>query len=114
MKNIIRRAAIFAALTTATPALPMGWYPNACCNEKDCRPVPIENVQLIDGQYVVSWGGQTIAFDKANPSPDGQFHICTSTGSREGALITLKRSWPAYQDTTMPTSEACFWAPGGM
>ena len=94
----------------------MGWYPASCCNDRDCWPVPAEDVTVADGKYVVAWGGQTIEFYEANPSPDGQYHICTApAGDTQGAIRRLQSSsWKKYEDTTMPTSNACFWAPGGM
>lgn len=109
---------LIAALMVAGPAYaqmhhlhdlsdPSHNYPLSCCSRSDCAPVPVDDVRLIDGKWVVSWGGQEIEFDQARPSFDGQFHICTRGGNPQGALITV----PATR-TDVETGP-CFWAPQG-
>lgn len=94
-----------SVLAAAKVALGHDWYPPACCSGIDCQPVPVEDVTLVDGRYVVAWGGQSIAFDEARPSPDGQYHICTTRGDPGGSLIDNRR----VDGVVGP----CFWAPQG-
>ena len=54
------------------------WYPPSCCSGQDCRAL-IE----AKGETVLEsvkgfelWDGRIIARDKAQQSPDKQFHLC--------------------------------------
>lgn len=85
------------------------WYPWPCCNDQDCQMLPVEDVSLIDGVYVVRWGGQTVEYHQARPSPDGQYHICTSMGERQGGIMSIS---PFTTSGYEPGP--CFWAPTGM
>lgn len=105
---------VIAMILLAWNARAHEWYPSSCCNDRDCRPVAVENVLVSDGEYIVLLGGQKIYFADANPSPDGDYHICTRQGRDDTEIVNLTQSWPKYKDGVMPTSSICFWAPGGM
>lgn len=64
------RDALAVALALIHPA--HSWYPYRCCNDVDCHPV--ENVAEVEGGYWVE--GVFIERWRAEPSQDGQFHIC--------------------------------------
>lgn len=65
------------------------WYPYSCCSDKDCRPVPPGAVRATPAGWLVVATGETIAFDKARFSPDGQFHVCSYGGLPDGKTICL-------------------------
>lgn len=52
------------------------WYPDSCCAENHCHPVPCDELnELTDG----SWQWYTFNFtpDKVKPSQDRYCHVCT-------------------------------------
>lgn len=81
----------------SSTALAHSFYPYECCSERDCFPVPVQDVRVVPGGWTLS-DGTKIRQDEARPSPDGQFHICRSQEGK-GALIR------------MYSKPACFWAP---
>lgn len=73
-----------------------GWsYPFACCSSADCREVntPASAVRVTErgGGWQVNTTGEWIsdADTKRRPSPDGQFHWCSTGGSDMGKTICL-------------------------
>jgi hypothetical protein len=56
------------------------WYPNECCNQRDCREVsaPMEK----QGGYVFD-NGQHVPYDKVRMSPDGKWHLCESIATKK-------------------------------
>ena len=75
----MRNAAILAIATLAgTSAAPAHeWYPLACCSGIDCGPAAEGEIEYTDSGWLVTPTGETIAFEKAQVSPDGRFHRCT-------------------------------------
>jgi hypothetical protein len=61
------------------------WYPEGCCEDKHCHPVPCN--ELVDNGKgkLVLW--QKYQFDKQiiRPSPDDQCHICL-IGEQPGCI----------------------------
>lgn len=64
------------------------WYDTECCSGQDCAPsaaTPVE--ELADGYHLM---GQVVPYGdrRIRVSPDKDFHICSSAGSRQpGAWI---------------------------
>jgi hypothetical protein len=61
------------------------WHDPACCNQKDCEPLPYSAVKMIDQGYHVRYRASLgllvdviVPWDKARPSQDGQNHGCAS------------------------------------
>lgn len=54
------------------------WYPSACCNERDCRPLfeALGETVVETAQGWRLWDGRTITRRSAQPSPDQKFHLC--------------------------------------
>lgn len=69
------------------------FYPSWCCSDKDCHPIPDEEMQMENGGWRHIPSGAFIPFEKTLPSPDGRFHGC-----------------PTTHET--PVRMKCFWAPG--
>lgn len=51
-----------------------------CCGEKDCKPLPGDQVKITPGGYFIVPTGETIPESRALPSKDGQFWRCTVLG----------------------------------
>lgn len=77
-----------------------GWkYDGACCSGRDCAPISASKVKAVAGTgYVVTLDAGdhplvtapmqgVIAFDKARPSGDGEYHACVSAFT--GRLLCL-------------------------
>jgi hypothetical protein len=50
------------------------WYPQNCCSDKDCRPVPCEEIHSDGDKW--EWHKLTIDKFKTQVSPDGKCHVC--------------------------------------
>jgi len=75
------------------------WYPHECCSDRDCYPVPVKQIDMVSGGWLVE-GRDFIPYAQARPSPDGQFHICRYEDGKGGLI-------------SQPGKPACFWAPMG-
>lgn len=84
------------ALLCASQAGAHEWYPPACCNQNDCKPVPVEGVSIVPGGYMIDATGEFIAHEDAEISPDGQYHRCEKVDGSTRVLIS---------------GMTCFWAP---
>jgi hypothetical protein len=88
-------AALFALFMTVNLAFaddPQGsghadnqthWYESACCNQRDCEPIPFEAVFETEDSYIVTYvSGRgfpvhaVVPRAKARHSQDGRFHGC--------------------------------------
>lgn len=75
------RFALLALLVlqcSANPAMAHSWYPKACCNDRDCRPID-KLVGKIDGSYEVWSGAIYLIVPRGFPiqqSEDSEAHIC--------------------------------------
>lgn len=58
------------------PADAHSWYPSNCCGDKDCYPVPCDQIHS-EGDALI-WHNMSIAKFKAQASPDGQCHVCAT------------------------------------
>ena len=70
---------------------PSGWsYPYACCSGIDCRPVSSAWVKSTPRGWQLPTG-ETVGYrdSRIKPSPDGEFHWCSTAGSDQGRTICL-------------------------
>lgn len=64
------------------------WYDPWCCNDKDCRPVPCEElVEQRDGTY--RYQNYVVPRDKVKNSQDAQCHICIYNDQGRCAYIQM-------------------------
>jgi hypothetical protein len=60
------------------------WYDQACCHDKDCRPVKCEDIERITTAHGSGWiwhrdkGGIWFPQDRLKHSLDGNCHACIS------------------------------------
>lgn len=75
----MKTAAILVAVSLAgvVAASAHEWYPIACCSGIDCGPAAEGEIEFTPNGWLVTPTGETIAFDRAQVSPDGRFHRCT-------------------------------------
>jgi hypothetical protein len=64
------------------------WYPNTCCDQRDCRPYPAASVRRTPGGWRLH-DGTLVPFEAALPSGDRRFHRCDTPN---GVLRTLDKS----------------------
>lgn len=50
------------------------WYPQECCDQRHCRPVPCSEIKSI-GDYW-AWWSFSWPKNEARTSPDGFCHVC--------------------------------------
>ena len=63
------------ALATSLVISAHSWYPQECCGEKDCHPIPCEElVQRPDGNY--QWEQFTFKREQVRASLDKDCHVC--------------------------------------
>lgn len=64
------------------------WYDPDCCNLKDCRPVPEEDIEfaIMGGEPVVIHKPTGLWFPKSKwrPSQDERYHVCYIEDSADG------------------------------
>ena len=73
-----------AALLFCVPvsALAHSWYPNFCCNDKDCEPVACE--QIDEDANGATYNGVRFRKDRVFPSQDSKCHACIGKGITGG------------------------------
>jgi hypothetical protein len=92
-------ARILVILVGLLPFLPVtllahSWYPQECCNGRDCGPIDSSRVQVTETGYIVD-GMWKYDFKAARLSEDNHYHLCQAT-------------------TGMPLAPPyCFFAPRG-
>lgn len=51
------------------------WYPQHCCSDQDCKPVPCDQlIEAANGSFV--WEGLTFLKNQVYPSLDQFCHVC--------------------------------------
>ena len=51
------------------------WYPNECCADKDCHPVPCDEIS--EGENgAMHWKNLIFEGSQIRTSPDGECHVC--------------------------------------
>lgn len=87
---LVTAAAMFAlGATWAVKARAHDWYPQSCCSDTDCKPVPDAAVRFTPAGWLIVRTGEVWPFSRARPSPDGQFHRCSHSGLDEAGTICL-------------------------
>jgi hypothetical protein len=77
-------AAIFAfeAQSPAAVTLIHSWYDDKCCHDKDCRPVPCEEIEKISDGWLWRDGATKqrhwFPHDRLKASHDDACHVCVS------------------------------------
>jgi hypothetical protein len=70
-----------------------GWYDRSCCADRDCHPVPCEEIRQAPGGYVWQRGPNdevTFMRDRMKVSQDESCHVCIADGvSPAGICIYL-------------------------
>ena len=61
--------------TTADLILAHSWYPNECCADKDCHPVPCEEISE-DENGAMHWKYLIFEGSQIRASPDHECHVC--------------------------------------
>jgi len=51
-------------------------YSMECCHDKDCRPVPCEQIVSVGDTWM--WNGKQFTRAMLRESPDGECHICAA------------------------------------
>ena len=73
-------------LTIAAVMLAHSWYPQECCRDKDCRPVPCAELSYQDQDVVwrkhIYFSGRMI-----RESNDGNCHVCVEKGGLNASII---------------------------
>jgi hypothetical protein len=75
-----RRGAAVGLLTAAlvllgSAAYAHSWYPNDCCHDADCRPVPCD--ELVETRNGIMWRGVVLFNDaQVKASQDRFCHVC--------------------------------------
>jgi hypothetical protein len=73
---------LYAALILAH-----SWYPQSCCDGKDCHPVPCEEIAEAISNGARQWHGIYFTKNHQYPSPDGQCHICVYAPTQSSSTI---------------------------
>ncbi len=69
-------AFLITVVFASTSAFAHSWYPFSCCGSNDCRPLKLDEVQVLpNGDYLVQ-GKFTVRRKDAAPSPDNDYHGC--------------------------------------
>lgn len=69
------------------------FYHYECCSDRDCFPVPFEEVQQTPKGYRIKRTGQMLFYGdtriKPTPPEDAQqrYHVCTTSGKLDGSMI---------------------------
>lgn len=57
------------------------WYPDFCCSDKDCRPVPCQEITRgMEGNHLTFYyQGKKLITTTVKESPDGECHVCVDS-----------------------------------
>jgi hypothetical protein len=73
-------AIFFFCLAIAIAVKAHSWYPQECCSENDCRPVPCEELYEQDDGGIkyndLTFGDRIFSKEKIKPSQDRYCHVC--------------------------------------
>jgi hypothetical protein len=61
------------------------WYPQACCADQDCHPVPCENIHKIGSDY--EWNQIVFPPEMVHSSHDALCHACASLNGHPHCLF---------------------------
>lgn len=78
------------------------WYPAACCDQRDCRPLEPGELQFDGSDWTINGGDQKFQFHDTRPSPDGRAHACFYNGTTMKGRIRVDKDglciWTAFPD----------------
>jgi hypothetical protein len=75
MKNLTLFVALMLQLNASDFVVQAhDWYPMECCHDKDCHPVPCDEITMTGDFY--RWHGFNFPASIVQPSPDGACHVC--------------------------------------
>lgn len=69
-------------LSFATPVQAHDWYDYDCCSEKDCHPIPCD--QLAEKNHSVWYRGFEFFGTAVRPSKDTDCHVCITNENKPG------------------------------
>jgi hypothetical protein len=72
--------ALMAWVGMTIGAMAHDWYDADCCSNRDCEPVPCE--EMAEGKEGVHWDG--MVFTTVRPSKDSKCHVCVMQWNRLG------------------------------
>lgn len=90
---------LLGLLVTMSYAKAHSWYEAECCDDRDCEPIPPDQVKVSPEGYITP-DGQLIPFGSARVSADQDYHWCKYQKD------STKVIWPLDK-------RACFYAPAG-
>lgn len=64
----------------AAVVLAHSWYPQECCQDRHCHPVPCDSIR--PHALGLSWHGIVFTPPMIRNSPDKDCHVCVSTDGR--------------------------------
>lgn len=89
--------ALILSLATGTAAA-HSFYSYECCHDRDCRPLAVDEVRETPQGWLIVSSGRTIPYDfhRLKNSPDGRYHLCTTSGDADGMILCFYRPLPAF------------------
>ncbi|MBB3975963.1 hypothetical protein GGQ64_001150 [Rhizobium azooxidifex] len=88
--RLVRPVLVFVVVVGGTvasgnprPARAHSFYDLECCSNRDCMPVPDEEIMATKEGWRVRTTGEVIGYDSwpIKHSPDGRFHRCAGLGN---------------------------------
>jgi hypothetical protein len=67
-------------LTIAALMLAHSWYPQECCHDKDCHPIPCAELTVTSNGDAMWKGVLYFSPSMLRDSLDGQCHVCVEEG----------------------------------
>ena len=71
------------------------WYPQECCSDNDCHPVPC--AELVETDKGIEWNGKEFSKDMIKPSQDSKCHVCYTPNRTYCVFILVGTSGPSPQ-----------------
>jgi hypothetical protein len=62
------------------------WYPQHCCQDRDCRPVPCASIRRVPAGWQID--GHLFR-NPPTPSPDAECHACFDASNSVSAGVCL-------------------------
>lgn len=75
-------------LSLYSSAMAHSWYGNECCNQRDCRPVPVTDLtENADGSWTYLPRQITFPKHQVKPSQDRNHHVCIGVHSNQPLCV---------------------------
>jgi hypothetical protein len=83
--------AALVLMTFVQPVAAHSFYHYECCHDRDCWPLEPAEIRETPQGWVIEGLSQPIPYDwpKVKESPDGRYHLCTTTGTTSGLPLCL-------------------------